>query len=111
MHKYEKIMASPNLTEKEKKKITADCSTISTKNDERLDLYLNIIECYDTILNGKWLEMKKDLALFKATGSRSIWGPILQVAAAESIWQESTDFETFMLLYIINLVTSTIEFF
>ena len=95
MQKYEKIMASPTLTAEEKENMIADSSVISTKDNNSFALYLNIIECYDTILNGKWTKMEQDLAAFKATGRRSSWGPDLLTTAAESIWQASTDFETF----------------
>ena len=68
MQEYEKIMARPDLTKEEKKKMITESGAISTKKDEQFGLYLNIIECYDTILKGKWKKMEKDLAAFKATG-------------------------------------------
>ena len=95
MQEYEKIMARPDLTKEEKKKLVTESGAISTKKDEQFGLYLNIIECYDTILKGKWSKMEQDLAAFKATGRCSSWGPDLLETDAESIWQASTDFETF----------------
>ena len=95
MQEYEKIMARPDLTKEEKKKLVTESGAISTKKDEQFGLYLNIIECYDTILKGKWSKMEQDLAVFKATGRCSSWGPDLLETDAESIWQASTDFETF----------------
>ena len=95
MQEYEKIMARPDLTKEEKKKMITESGAISTKKDEQFGLYLNIIECFDTILKGKWKKMEQDLAAFKATGRCSSWGPDLLETDAESIWQASTDFETF----------------